>query len=278
MDLSIIIVNWNTRQLLEGCLDSIYKNTHNINFDIFVVDNASHDNSAEMVEEKFSQVHLIKNNKNVGFATANNQAIRQATGKYILILNPDTLILSNTIEHALEIIKNYPEIGILGPKTLDKNKNIQKTVRRDPNILSQLFFPSQMKKLFPNWGPIKKYYFNDFDYDKESLVPQLQGSCLLINRELFQKIGFFDEKFFIWFEEVDLCLRTRKAEYKILYSPDIEIIHYGGESFMQINTIKKQALYSRSMLYYFYKNKPKWQWFILLLFKLPIIIIDKIIK
>ena len=109
-------------------------------------------------------------------------------------------------------------------------------------------------------------------------VNQLQGSFLLVKREVFQKIGVFDERFFIWFEEVDLCLRARGAGYKILYSPQIKIIHYGGESFAQLNTIKKQGLYSRSLLHYFYKNKPKWQWLILYIFKVPFLLFDKIIQ
>ena len=278
MDLSIIIVNWNTKQLLDNCLASIYRETQNIFFEIFVVDNASSDGSAEMVTQKYPSVRLIQNQKNIGFAAANNQAIKQARGKYILVLNSDTIILKNALEKAVKIMNSRPEVGILGLKTLNKDGSIQKTVRRDPALSTQIFFPSRMKKIFPNWQPFKEYYFDDFDYEREFYVPQLQGSFLLIRREVFNKIGLLDKKFFIWFEEVDFCLRARRAGYKILYSPAGSIIHYGGVSFSQIYTLKKQGLYTRALLYYFWKNKPKWQWLLLLLFKSPIIIISKIIK
>lgn len=272
MDLSIIIVNWNTKDLLRDCLDSIYKETKNINFETFVVDNASQDKSAQMVRKNFPQVRLIQNQKNVGFSCANNQAVKLAKGKYILVLNSDTIILERALERAVQIINGRPEIGILAPKTLNKDGSIQKTIRSDPKLLTQLFFPTKIKKIFPHWKALKEYYCDDFDYEKESEIKQAQGSFLLIKRGIIEKIGLFDEKFFIWFEEVDFCLRARKASFKILYSPDLKIIHYGGESFSQINTIKKQVLYSRSLLYYFYKNKPKWQFFVLYLFKFPILI------
>jgi len=270
-DLSIIIVNWNTRQLLDGCLASIYGETKNINFEIFVVDNASSDGSAEMIKEKYPAINLIINKKNCGFAAANNQAIKEAQGKYILILNSDTIILDGALNKLLDVLRSRPEVGILGAKTLNKDRTIQKTARRDPTLLTQLFLPSKIKKLFQNWRPFKEYYFDDFDYEKETFVPQLQGSFLLVKKEVFDKIGPFDEKFFIWFEEVDFCLRARKTGYKILYSPAGSIVHYGGESFSKLDTLKKQTLYSRSLLHYFWKNKPKWQWFILYLLKFPLL-------
>ncbi|MFC1612615.1 glycosyltransferase family 2 protein [Patescibacteria group bacterium] len=278
MNLSIIIVNWNTRQLLDNCLCSIYKETSDLVFEIFVVDNASSDKSVEMVREKYPKVKLIQNHKNLGFSVANNQAIRQAQGKYILILNSDTVILENALEKAVQIMEFQPEVGILGPKTLNENLTAQKTIRSDPALITQLILPTKMKKLFPQWKALKNYYQDNFNYEQGSCVSQLQGSFLLIRREALNKTGFFDEKFFIWFEEVDLCLRMRKAGYKLLYSPDIKIIHYGGKSFSQINTLKKQVIFSRSLLYYFWKNKPKWQWSLLYLSKLPVIILNKIIK
>lgn len=272
MNLSIIIVNWNTKNLLDDCLSSIYKETQNISFEIFVIDNASSDGSAEMVKKKYPAVRLIENKKNRGFAAANNQAIKQATGKYVLILNSDTVILDGALNKIVKIEEAHPEAGIFGVKTLNSNGTIQKTVRRDPALFTQLILPSKMKIIFPNARPFREYYFDDFDYDQESCVPQLQGSFLLIKKEVFDKIGLLDEKFFLWFEEVDFCLRARQAGYKILYSPEAAIIHYGGASFSQIFTLKKQGLYARALLYYFWKHKPKWQYFVLAIFKLPFIL------
>lgn len=278
MTLSIIVVSWNTKQLLDECLASIYRETKDIDFEIFVVDNASSDDSAQMVREKYPQVKLIPNKENRGFAAANNQAIKQALGKYILILNPDTIILNNALEKAVKILETRPEVGILGAKTHNKDMSRQKTVRKDPALSTQLIFPRKMKRMFPNWKALKNYYQDDFDYNAENFVEQIQGSFMLVKKEVFQKIGLLDEKFFLWLEEVDFCKRARAAEFKILYSPEVEIVHYGEESFAQVPTLKKQRIYSRSLLYYFWKHKPEWQYLILLFFKLPIIILSKIIK
>ena len=253
-DLSIIIVNWNTRQLLDGCLASIYGETKNINFEIFVVDNASSDGSAEMIKEKYPAINLIINKKNCGFAAANNQAIKEAQGKYILILNSDTIILDGALNKLLDVLRSRPEVGILGAKTLNKDRTIQKTARRDPTLLTQLFLPSKIKKLFQNWRPFKEYYFDDFDYEKETFVPQLQGSFLLVKKEVFDKIGPFDEKFFIWFEEVDLCKRAKAAGWQVWYTAEAEIIHHGGQSFKQQLTFKKQLQFFKSAWYYFKKH------------------------
>lgn len=272
MDLSIIIVNWNTRMFLDGCLASIFRETKNINFEIFVVDNGSSDGSAQMVKEKYPAVKLIENKENRGFAAANNQAIKEAAGQYILALNPDTVILNDCLEAAVEKMDTRPDAGILSVKTLNRDGSIQKVVRRDPTLLTQLILPSKMKKIFPDWAALKGYYCDDFDYEKEGPAEQLQGSFLLMRREALDKIGLFDEKFFIWFEEVDLCRRAKCAGFNLLYFPGASIIHYGGESFAQLTTLKKQGLYARSLLYYFWKNKQKWQFFILYIFKLPFLI------
>ncbi|MFA5133266.1 MAG: glycosyltransferase family 2 protein [Patescibacteria group bacterium] len=269
MDLSIVIVSWNTKQLLDDCLASIFKETKEINFEVFVVDNKSSDGSAAMVKDKYPKVNLIENKINAGFAAANNQAIRQASGRYILALNPDTVVLKNALDGAVKILDKRPEVAILGPKTLNSDGSQQKTVWADPSLAAQIFLLTKLKHLFPKLKTIKKYYRFSFDYNKESYVEQVQGSFLLIRREFLEKRGLFDEKFFIWFEEVDLCLRARKAGYKILYSPETQIIHYGGESFKQVMTLKKQKMYNRSLFYYFWKNKPRWQYFVLRVFEIP---------
>lgn len=279
MNLSVVIINWNTRQLLDECLASIYRETKDIDFEIFVVDNASSDRSAEMVREKYlpaeltgatapqrsegmamdreagPAVRLIENKENCGFAAANNQALREAKGNYILILNPDTIIKNNAINKALDILSKRPEIGILGPKTYNNDGTIQKTVRRDPTISVGLLIAAKLQRIFPSARALKNYYYRGFDYSREAYVPQIQGSFMLIRRAVLDKIGFFDERFFIWFEEVDLCLRAKAAGWKILYSPVAEIIHYGGESFAQVGTIKKQLMFFRSMFRLFQKHK-----------------------
>lgn len=309
VDLSIIIVSWNTRQLLDNCLDSIYKETGGVipvilsegeariegsrplTFEIFVVDNASSDGSAEMVKEKYlpanglsrgrlpagPHIHLIENKKNAGFAAANNQALKHASGRYILFLNPDTIILENALDKGVQMMDQRQEIAILGAKTFNSGLTRQKTIAPSPNLLSQIFLLTKLGRLFPKSKIIKKYRHFDFDYDKESYIDgHVQGSFMLLRKEVLDKIGPFDEKFFIWFEEVDLCFRAIKAGYKILYSPEIKIIHYGGESFKQIMILKKQRMYNRSLFYYFWKNKPHWQYYILRLFEIPSLLLAAI--
>lgn len=269
MKLSIIIVNWNTKNLLDKCLTSVLRETKNVDFEIFVVDNASSDGSTQMVQEKYPEIKLIANKENRGFAAANNQAIKQAAGDYVLMLNPDAVILNNAGDKAISILQKRPEAGILGPKTYNKDGSVQKTVRKNPGLTTQLIFPSKMKQIFPGWKTLKNYYQENFDYEQEQFAEQIQGSFMLIKKEVFDKIGLLDEKFFIWFEEVDFCQRAREAGFKIIYSPSVEINHCGSESFIQVPTLKKQGIYNRSLLYYFWKHKPKWQFFILYLFKFP---------
>lgn len=270
MELSIIIVSWNTRQLLDNCLGSIYRETQKINFEIFVVDNASSDGSAEMVKEKYPQTRLIENKKNAGFGAANNQALKYASGRYILFLNPDTIILNNALDRSVEIMDKRQEISILGAKTFNTDMTRQKTVAPHPHLLAQIFLLLKLRHFFPKAKFIKKYQRLDFDYSKEAFINgHTQGSFIFIRKDTLDKIGSFDEKFFIWFEEVDLCFRTIKAGYKILYSPEIKIIHHGGESFKQVMTLKKQQMYNQSLFYYFWKNKPRWQYYILRLFEIP---------
>lgn len=269
MDLSIIIINWNTKQLLDGCLNSIYKETQNTAFEVFVADNCSSDGSAEMVKEKYPRVRLIENKDDLGFGAANNPVLKLVSGRYILLLNPDTVILENAIDKSVRIMDSKQEISILGPRmlTLKKGNLIwRKNVFPDPSLLSQIILMARIRYLFPNSKIIKKCQRRgyDFNYEKEGEVKgHIEGAFMLIRKEVLEKIGFFDEKFFMWFEEVDLLLRAKQAGYKIFYSPEPKIIHYGGEAVKQEMSLLKQKRYNRSLSYYFWKHKPRWQYFVL---------------
>ncbi|MDD5043302.1 MAG: glycosyltransferase family 2 protein [Patescibacteria group bacterium] len=254
MDLSIIIVSWNVKNLLQKCLESIYRETKNISFEIFVIDNASTDGSAEMVRNNFPQVKLIVNKKNEGFAKGNNQGIKESHGDFILILNPDTEILDGAIEKTLDFIKSKKDAGIVGCQILNADKTIQPSVRRFPSFWPIFLIFLKLPKLFSNLSTVSRYLATDFNYQSMAEVEQVMGAFILIKRELFEKVGLFDEKFFIWFEEVDLCKRAQKNGYKVYFAPLGKIIHYGGQSFAQQKVIKKQWLFFRSAWYYFIKN------------------------
>lgn len=269
MNLSIIIVNWNTKQLLDDCLASIYKETTLPDFETFVADNASSDGSAAMVKEKYPQVRLIENKDDLGFGTANNPVLKQAGGRYLLLLNPDTVILEHALDKAIAFMEAQPEASILAPRMkMLKNGNLvwRKNVFPDPSLLQQIILMSRIRYFFPHSKIIKKIQRRgyDFDYEKAGeVMGHIEGAFMLMRREVFEKIGFFDEKFFMWFEEVDLLLRAKQAGYKIFYSPEPKIIHYGGQAVKQEMSLLKQKRYNQSLSYYFWKHKPRWQYLVL---------------
>jgi len=254
MTFSIIIVSWNVQDFLEKCLRSIFEQTRNLKFEIFVVDNGSTDETSEMILKKFPQVNLIRNNRNLGFAVANNQAIRLAKGEFILLLNPDTEILDGAIEKMVDFMQAHSEAGVAGPMILNPDKTLQPSVRRFPTFLDQILILLKVPHFWPNLRLLKRYLAVDFDYSRVSEVDQVMGAFFMVRREVFHKIGLFDEKFYLWFEEVDFCHRAKQAGFKVMYNPYAQIIHYGGKSFKQQWTLIKQWRFFRSMVYYFWKR------------------------
>jgi len=260
MDLSIIIVNWKVKDLLKKCLQSIFEQTKNISFEVFVVDNASSDGSVEMVREKFPQVDLIASSENLGFAKGNNLAIKKSRGRYILLLNPDTEILDNALEKMVRFMDAHLDCGISGCNLLNPDLSLQPSVRAFPNLASQAFILLKIHHLLPHTKTIYKYLVQNFDYEKMQEVDQVMGAFMMIRREVIEKIGMLDEKFWIWFEEVDFCKRAKSASFKILYTPKAKIIHYFGQSFKQAMGVKKQKDFNRSLSYYFKKHGIKGEW------------------
>jgi len=244
MDLSIIIVSFKVRDLLKQCLSSVFAQNFDFNFEIIVVDNNSQDGSAEMVKQKFPQVKLIASAKNLGFAAGNNLGLKEASGKYFLLLNPDTEFTDNSLNKLLAKSENNPEIGILGCKLLNPDGSLQPSARRFPRLIDHLLMMLKLHHLFP----LKKYLAVNFDYQKEAEADQIMGAFMLIKRSVLDKIGFLDEKYYIWFEEVDYCLKAKKAGFKVVYSPESSIIHYGEQSFRQVSGFKQQWIYSKSRL------------------------------
>lgn len=252
--LSIVIVSWNVKDLLRKCLKSIDEGREGIDLEVFVVDNASHDNSAEMVNEEFPWVKLIASKKNLGFAGGNNVAIRQAEGEYILLLNPDTEIFPDTLKRSLSFMENHPNCGAMGCKMIYPDGRDQASVRRFPTWWPIFLMLIKAPKIFPQLKALKHYLAKDFDYGKEQTVDQIMGAFMLIPRSVFDKVGILDERFFNWFEEVDMCRRIWRAGYKIYYFPETKIIHHGGKSFSQETLIKNQKVFFSSALKYFLKH------------------------
>ncbi|NUM25381.1 MAG: glycosyltransferase family 2 protein [Candidatus Buchananbacteria bacterium] len=253
-ELSIIIVSWNVKDLLKKCLQSIEKYRNKLAVEIIVVDNASKDGTVEMLKTEFPDVRLITNSNNLGFAAANNQGILRSQGDYILLLNPDTEVIKDTLNKMLNFIKIRPQIGILGCKHLNPDWTLQPSVRRFPAFWAIFFILTKLYKIFPNIPPIYYYFAEDFNYKISQPIDQVAGSCMMIRRQTIEEIGLLDERFFIWFEEVDLCKRSKDAGWEVWYTPDAELIHYGGQSFRQVGTWKKQKIFFQSAIYYFRKH------------------------
>ena len=267
MDLSVIIVSWNFKDKLKKCLSHLFLSQRYFKFEIFVVDNGSFDGSAEMVAKDFPEVKLIKNDGNLGFAKANNQAFRQSAGEFILLLNPDNFVFSSTLDDWLRWLKINRSVSLSGCRLLDKNSNnIKGQVRKFPNLFNQLAIILKLSYLFP--GILNRYLCVKFDYDVPAQVDTVRGSSMMIRRLALEnalpyvqlKQGqLLDERYFIWFEDVDICLAFKKAGEEIWYTSAARCYDLVGQSFTQWPRLKAQKIFRASMLAYFKKWKPLWQ-------------------
>lgn len=231
MDLSIIIVNYNVKFFLEQCLYSVQKAITSINAEIIVVDNASSDNSMTELPQRFPFVQFIPNKQNLGFAKANNIGLQQATGKYILFLNPDTILSEDTLQLCIRFIEQHPEAGALGIKMIDGQGNYLKESKRGfPSPLTALYKLSGLTALFPRSKTFAKYYLGHLDENNSHEVDVLSGAFFLTKKEVLGKTGSFDERFFMYAEDIDLSYRIQQAGYKNYYFAGSQIVHFKGES------------------------------------------------
>jgi GT2 family glycosyltransferase len=232
--LSIAIVNWNTRDLLLEALASIYASRFDAALEVIVVDNASHDGSATAVTAQFPQVKFVANSENVGYAHGNNQAIKSALGTYILLLNPDVVLPPEGLERSVDFMELHPDAGALGIRQVHPDGRLQRSVRGFPTPLSVFWELTGLSRLWPRSHLLGAYRMTWFDYAHIAEVDQPMGTFLLIRRQALEQIGLLDEAFPIFFNEVDWCLRCKRAGWKIYFTPDVEIVHYGGASTAQV--------------------------------------------
>ncbi|HZJ40946.1 MAG TPA: glycosyltransferase family 2 protein [Candidatus Saccharimonadales bacterium] len=261
MDLSIIIVSWNVKEKLRSNLKALYQSEGNFKSEIFVVDNNSQDNSARMVREEFPQVKLISNSENLGFSKANNQALRLASGRFILLLNPDMRVFKNSLVQILTWAKDNQQATVIGCRLINDKEEIVKQIRKFPRFFDQLLVVLKLPHIFP--GLLNKYLCSRFDYSRDSRVDSIRGAFFLINKENYQKISgcypYLDERYFIWFEEVDFCRQVYQLGGEVWYTPAAKCLDYVGQSFKQVTRLKTQVYFRDSMLKYFKKWKPLWQ-------------------
>ncbi|MHA2096966.1 MAG: glycosyltransferase family 2 protein [Candidatus Hodarchaeales archaeon] len=246
MDLSIIIVNWNTKKLLVECLDSIYASPPNSEYDIWVVDNSSTDGSPDMMRNRYPEVNLIDNNENIGFAKANNQAFQKCQGEYILLLNPDTVIKTDAIEKLVHFLNQTPDAGMVGARLVNPDKTLQVSAFPVPTLSKEFW------RLFhlDHFVPFANYPMEKWDLDSVREVDTLLGACILIRREALGKFGLFDEEYFIYSEEVDLCTRLKKGGWHLYWLPSAVVVHYGAQSTQQVAEEMFLRLYAGKILYF----------------------------
>ena len=253
MDISIIIVSWNVKDLLKKCLQSIYDKAQGLEFEIFVVDNASKDNSAVMVATEFTQVNLIASNENLGFAKANNLALEQAQGKYVLFLNPDTELMENSFKAMFNLMEQDENIALSTCQLNYPDGTLQKNIKNNPGLCDQILI---LLKLHHFIQPkcLRRYLAKDFDYSKEQAVKQIMGAFMFVRTDVIKEIGGFDTDYFIWWEDLDLCKRIQDLGQKIIYTPKTKIIHHEAKSFEQQMSLEKQKRFNRGMAIYFGKH------------------------
>jgi len=228
--LSIILVNWNTAELLCRCLDTVFASPAGQAAEIVVVDNASADGSVARVRERFPQVRLIENPVNVGFARANNQGARECSGDLLLLLNTDTEVRPGALEALTDFIVNRDDVGVVGPRLVSPDGSVQSSCRTEPGLLNAKLEALGLTRLAPRSRLFGRPEMTWFDHRSTLDVDYVSGACLLIRRELWDRLGGFDEGFFFYGEDADLCRRARQAGSRVVYFPEAEVLHLGGAS------------------------------------------------
>jgi hypothetical protein len=244
--ISIIIVSWNTIRFLEDCLASIMANPPASPFEIWVVDNASTDESPRMVREKFPQVHLVENRENVGFARGNNQAIQQCTGNYILLLNPDTLVESGALQVLIDFLDKHPEAGAAGTRILKPDGSLQISSHPRVTLTRELWRLLYLDAL----SSYAMYPLAKWETNQPQEVDVVAGACLLLRKDVLEQVGFLDEDYFMYSEEVDLCYRIQHAGWRIYWVPQAVVVHFGGQSTQQVPTEMFLHLYHSNIKYF----------------------------
>jgi GT2 family glycosyltransferase len=250
----VCIVTFRACHLLQDCLNSLYKHT-SINIETIVVDNGSKDGVKKMLEEYYPQVQLIENTNNAGYTQPMNQALRQACGRYLLQLNPDTLILPDALDNLVAFMDDHPDIGICGPKVLNRDLTLQKPCRRGESTpWAVISYFTGLANLFPNSVFFGQYLMSYLNEDQTHPVAGVAGSCMMIRRQVVEKIGYLDEQFFAYQEDADYCLRARQTGFQVYYVPNAQIIHYGGMGGSRQQPYRSIFEWHRSYFLYFQKN------------------------
>lgn len=270
MNLSVIIVNWNSGGLLRRCLDALPSacvplssagsaahpaGSPPLTFEVFVVDNASGDGSIAEAQRSAQPFELIALKRNIGFARANNRALKKARGEVLLLLNPDTEPRAGSLAELAEFFRLHPRAGIAGGKLLNPDGTVQPSVRRFPSTLVLALILTRLARVAPRLRPFRTYLMEDFSYTQDARVDQVMGACLAIRRDLLATVGTLDERYWIWFEEVDYCRRAGQQGREVWFVPSCEVIHVRATSFQQVSAVRRSWWFAGSALRYARKHQ-----------------------
>ncbi len=252
-DLSVIIVNWNTKKLLLNCIESFYRTTKGLSFEIFVVDNGSQDGSVDSVGRTFPEIELIQNQENLGFARANNDALRKSTGRYALLSNTDVILKDGAIEALAEFMDRNPDVGIAGGQLLNGDGSKQNSFDNFPSLATEVINKSLLRILFPTRYPSKRVSYSS-PIDVHSVI----GACMIVRSQAIREVGLLDEDYFFFMEETDWCYRMKRRGWRVCHVPRAEIIHLQGRT---ANLVKDRAKieYYRSLYLFFKKHQGRAQ-------------------
>ena len=252
IDVSVVIVNWNTKDLLHQTLQTLYKNTHGITFETIVVDNGSSNGSVDMVRKLWKQVKLIQLPENKGFTVANNEGFDKAKGRFILLLNSDTIVTPTTLPGMVRFLETHPDAGCVGCKHLNPDKTLQRSMDNFPSLLNDFLSYTELHRLQIFQPLLKKKFAWWSDYDKVREVDWVNGSCMMVRKEVIKQVGGLDEAFFIYGEELDWCYRMKKCGWKVYFTPKATIIHIGGQAMNR--AADKRIVLKYKGQYRFYKK------------------------
>lgn len=261
LDVSIVVVTYKEDlDVLRRCFESV-KTSLGVDSELVIVDNACRQDTATLLHEVMPNAQYVANNENRGFAAAVNQGMRLSKGRYVLLLNPDTEFASDVLKKMISHLDQDKEVGIASSVIRYPDGELQESIRRFPTLLNQLIVLYKLPHLFPFL--IKRYMMRDSDPHQTQDVDSIMGAFMFIRRNLLETIGLFDERYFIWFEEVDYCKMAHDAGWKIRHYADVEIIHHKGHSFSKLGTIRKQKWIRQSLRKYMKKHHGLIPWLIL---------------
>ncbi len=267
--LSVVIVNYNVKYYLEQCLESVRRASQGLQVEVFVVDNLSTDGSVPYLRERFPEVTFIENNENVGFARANNQAIRQSRGEYVLLLNPDTILCEDTLRHFVDFMDAHPEAGAAGAYMLHADGTFAPESRRGlPTPFVAFCKMSGLTRLFPKSRLFGRYYMGYLDVNEVNRIEAISGACMMLRREALDRVGLLDEDFFMYGEDIDLSYRILQGGYHNYFLP-VRMLHYKGESTVK-NSYRYVYTFYQAMRLFFRKHYSHYSWVISLPINLAI--------